>query len=168
MSRRVRAPHTQPPAHDIPERAWLACVRDLAAWHGYAVYHTWLSARSAPGFPDLVLSKPGRPVLFVELKRQAGVLTPAQVDWLARLAACPGCVVCVWRPSDYEAARRILAGEQGWPQAGEPLPTYCPMCQPVGPHPLAGMALCPRHGAAGPGTSAGAGERGRCVKEGTR
>lgn len=53
---------------------------------------------SGKGFPDLVLARP--PVLlFVELKRELGILSPEQEEWLAALDAC-GQRVYVWRPSD--------------------------------------------------------------------
>lgn len=80
---------------------------DLARLLGWRCYHPWLSARSTPGFPDLVLVRPPR-ILFVELKTERGKVTPAQQAWLDALAACPGCEVDLWRPRDLDAAAATL------------------------------------------------------------
>ena len=62
------------------------------------------------GFPDLVLCRRDR-VLFVELKAQRGVLSPAQARWLANLAlALPDGSVFVWKPADWHSGEidRVL------------------------------------------------------------
>lgn len=102
---------TTPPAPT--ERQFQAAVVEAVRLCGWAVYHTWLSARSAPGFPDLVLARPPR-LLFAELKRDGAGLTPAQTAWGALLAACPGVEYHVWRPGDWPAIERAL-------QAGDAL-----------------------------------------------
>jgi hypothetical protein len=76
-------------------------VIDMARFHGFDfAYHTHDSRRSAAGFPDLVLVsiRQGR-VLFRELKREKGRVTPAQQQWLDALTAT-GQDACVWRPRD--------------------------------------------------------------------
>lgn len=68
-------------------------------------YHTADSRRSNPGFPDLVLIH-GRTkkLMFVELKAQAGRVSPAQESWLDDLRL-GGHVAEVWRPSDWVSGR---------------------------------------------------------------
>lgn len=94
------------------ERAFQATVVAAARLCGWAVYHAWLSARSAPGFPDLVLARPPR-LVFAELKGERGRLTPAQAAWGELLAACPGAEYYVWRPGDWPAIERALQGSAG-------------------------------------------------------
>jgi hypothetical protein len=54
-----------------------------------------------PGWPDLVLFKPGapHPILAMELKRQQGVVADNQLEWLRLFNACgvPGVLI---RPKD--------------------------------------------------------------------
>jgi hypothetical protein len=76
---------------------------------GWTRYHTFLSVRSAPGFPDLVLVRPPR-LIFAELKSETGKVTDAQQAWLALLEACPGCEVYTWRPADLPAIAELLGG----------------------------------------------------------
>lgn len=62
------------------------------------------------GFPDLTLMRRGR-LIFAELKRENGILAPAQEDWLKEIDAVSGeagkrCVQWfIWRPS------HLLSGE---------------------------------------------------------
>ncbi len=60
----------------------------------------WRSTGGAgKGFPDLVMSKPGR-VLIVELKRELNKPDEDQQTWLDLLSSVPCIEVYVWRPSD--------------------------------------------------------------------
>lgn len=94
----------------MPEKALLANVRNLATRHGFLVYHTHRSDKSEPGFPDLVLCKPGR-LLFIELKSATGKVTEDQMRWLELLKrSVPGVEVYLWRPSDWPSIATILAG----------------------------------------------------------
>lgn len=63
----------------------------------------------APGWPDLTLARPGSRLLFIELKREKGVATDEQIEWLQLLNQC-GAVAIIVRPSDLRAGRvaRIL------------------------------------------------------------
>ena len=61
-----------------------------------------------PGWPDLILVKPGRKPLAVELKRQGSHPKPKQIAVLAALAA-GGFDSYVWMPGDYDVAVRILS-----------------------------------------------------------
>jgi hypothetical protein len=55
------------------------------------------------GFPDLVLVKPGQPVIFAELKLDSGKLTtPYQWDWAKLLSGSIGNEYYVWRPCQWE------------------------------------------------------------------
>lgn len=71
----------------------------------------WQTAVSGDGagFPDLVLvhEKTGA-VLFAELKRDSGKLTPEQERWRAALSKDGG-RHCIWRPKDLELIRDLLA-----------------------------------------------------------
>lgn len=89
-------------------------IRDRAKRRGWEVVHigkavpaydasgapVWVT--SAPeGWPDLVLFKPtaSRPVIAMELKRQIGEPTEAQLKWLALLNDC-GIPAMVVKPSN--------------------------------------------------------------------
>lgn len=92
-------------------------VADLARWKSYHAPEnrpvlgrggkTYIQNVRA-GFPDLVLVR-GERLVFAELKREKGVLTPGQPEWHEALAGVPGVEVYVWRPSDLQRIIRILA-----------------------------------------------------------
>jgi hypothetical protein len=95
----------------MTEKDFQQWVVDLATVLGFHCYHTYDSRRSAPGFPDLVLTKNGR-LIFAELKREKGKVTPEQTQWLNALG-----VVCeqnetvekyLWRPSDAPQIEEVL------------------------------------------------------------
>jgi hypothetical protein len=86
-------------AAEMAERELQDAVMALGRYLGYRCYHTHDSRRSEPGFPDLVLARPGR-VVVAELKRETGRLTDDQQDWLERLGGA-GIECHIWRPSDY-------------------------------------------------------------------
>ena len=94
------------------EASFMRAVCELAAFGGWRVFHAWLSVRSHPGWPDLVLTKPGQPVLYAELKLDGKQPTPAQQAWLEALQSATGTEVHVWRPSDWStiAARLLPTG----------------------------------------------------------
>lgn len=58
----------------------------------------------APGWPDLTLAKEGHRLLFIELKREDGVVQPEQWEWLQLLNRC-GARAIVVRPSDLREGR---------------------------------------------------------------
>ena len=76
------------------------------------VFHPRYSLGSEPGWPDLTLIRArDRRLVFVELKREKGVLSPRQAEVLellrslrhplrSNLAGMPTVQVYVWRPSD--------------------------------------------------------------------
>ena len=96
----------------ISERDFQRMVIDLADLTGWVLqYHTYDSRRSNPGFPDLVLVRPPR-ILFIELKAQKGVITPAQKLWKEALDKCPGVESYIWRPTDGDEAQRTLQSKE--------------------------------------------------------
>lgn len=88
------------------EAEWQSFVTDYAKVKDWWVYHTLRSKGSQAGFPDLVLIRPPR-LIFVELKREGGKLSPVQRLVLQMLEACHQ-EVYVWRPSDRDLVIRKL------------------------------------------------------------
>lgn len=90
-------------ANQMTENELLSAIVDAALFRGWMVHHDRRSDSAnphwgtQPGFPDLVLARAGR-VLFLELKTEKGVVTPAQDAWLL---AVLGMVV---RPSNLDEA----------------------------------------------------------------
>jgi hypothetical protein len=98
---------------NITEAQWQRTVTDLATLGGWLWYHSPANRpvrgrvqNIVAGFPDLTLVRGSR-ILFFELKRQTGRVTPAQIEWLAALAAA-GAEVHILRPSDTEKVRLLL------------------------------------------------------------
>lgn len=96
----------------ITEKAFQASVIQLAKQYKWKVYFTWRSIHSPAGFPDLVFCRPPR-LIFAELKSEKGELTEPQADWYDALCQCRdysgnGISVCIWRPSDFPAIKKIL------------------------------------------------------------
>jgi hypothetical protein len=85
------------------EASFMRAVGELAALGGWRVFHPYLSIRSAPGFPDMVITRPGEPVIYAEIKLDGKHPTAAQQSWLAALAKAQGTEVYVWRPADWHA-----------------------------------------------------------------
>ena len=82
-------------------------VASLARLRGWSVYAVPDSRRaSMSGYPDLTMFHPRqRRLIFAELKREKGKLSPAQVDVLDKLREVKrnvGIEVYVWRPSDWD------------------------------------------------------------------
>ena len=92
------------------ERAFQNHVIWLAKAHGWLVYHTFNSRKSAPGFPDLVLVRVGR-CIFAELKTDKSKPTKDQRKWLAELNETP-CETYLWRPKDLREITEILARKE--------------------------------------------------------
>lgn len=100
------------PYSRVSEKAFQAQVIELARYTGHSVFHTYDSRRSEPGFPDLVIAKPGlwRP-LFVELKKDGGKLSKDQKRWRDVLLKCPGADYRLWYPSDFDEIVATLSGK---------------------------------------------------------
>lgn len=106
----------RPPA--LTEEQFQQQVFDLARLCGWKVAHFrvartqygWRTPVSADGkgFPDTVLAKAGRPVIFAELKRKGNKPSPEQEAWLALLKVCLGVQSYIWYPKDFEKIVEIL------------------------------------------------------------
>ncbi len=101
----------------ITEAQFQVQIVQLAAIMGWAnvhfrpaqTRHGWRTPVSGPlgaGWPDLVLVR-GERLLFVELKRDGGKLTPAQEEVL-RILGGTGAECYVWRPRDFDAIAALL------------------------------------------------------------
>ena len=95
--------------NQMTEKSFTQQIADLSKMLGYKYYHPWLSIHSPRGFPDCCLVK-GERLIFAELKREKGELSPHQVEWLDALKATGKAEVYVWRPSDIEKITDILRG----------------------------------------------------------
>lgn len=117
-------------APKITEKAWQKMVIDMAHIAGWKVAHfrpgmtsrigkdskpVWVTPvqGDGKGFVDCVLVHPERRILdkprllFVELKSETGNLSKEQEDWVIWLRSA-GQKVYVWRPSDFDEAKRVL------------------------------------------------------------
>ncbi len=81
----------------MTEKQFQQQVIQLCRLYGWRCYHTWLSVRSEPGFPDCVLVRDR--VLYRELKTDTGKVTKPQKAWLDALLWA-GQDVGIWRPAD--------------------------------------------------------------------
>lgn len=104
-------------------------VRDRAKRRGWRVNHIGrgIAAFDAqgnpvfvtaadPGIPDLMLAKAGHALIWMELKREAGVVSDEQLAWLQLLNQC-GARGIVVRPSDLREGRVNAVLTQGCPLA---------------------------------------------------
>jgi len=73
---------------------------------GTTFYHTPIQGH--PGFPDLVLARADRPVLFAELKSATGRLTADQRAWGDVLDAAEGADYYLWLPRDWPEIEEAL------------------------------------------------------------
>lgn len=95
------------PPRPVRESAFMRAVVRTAEAHKWAVYHTYDSRRSVPGYPDLVLLR-GRLQIVAELKRSAKEKpTAEQLAWLARYRAA-GVPAFVWTPEAWADLERVL------------------------------------------------------------
>lgn len=68
---------------------------------GWRVFHSWISIRSEPGFPDLIAVRPPR-LVVIETKALRGKVTAAQHEWLTLFAGVPGVETFVLRPAEQD------------------------------------------------------------------
>lgn len=95
----------------ISEASFTRLVMRLAEYHGWHAHHDWDSRGSLPGFPDLVLIREQgglTRVIFAELKKKGGRLSPEQRELLEWLRRCPGVETYLWFPGDWDRIREVL------------------------------------------------------------
>ena len=94
---------------EITEKQLREQIRDLCKLTGWKFYFTWTSIHSPRGMPDLILCRPPR-LIFAELKREKGKLSPYQEEWISVLGEVgdKDIQVFVWRPNDIEKIAEIL------------------------------------------------------------
>ncbi len=100
---------------DVLEKEWQQQVVALLRLLGYRCYHTHDSRRSQPGFPDLVAIRDR--VVYLELKREEGVVSEKQREWIAALHRA-GAEVYVARPRHFDHLAAVL-GPRGTVKYGE-------------------------------------------------
>lgn len=105
--------------NQLTEAQFQSTVEFIAQNHGWLCYHTRDSRRSNPGFPDLVLVKAGRSVIFAELKTNTGKLRPEQRAWLSALNDA-GASTFIWRPDDIDDIDDLLTSRPVWMRDGTP------------------------------------------------
>jgi hypothetical protein len=101
---------------ELSEDQWQQQVIELAQLYRWRIHHCRPAQNSRgqystpiqgdPGFPDLVLARGGR-VLFIELKRNSGVLTDHQQAW--RDVLLGGVEWFCWRPRHWPEVQEALA-----------------------------------------------------------
>ena len=85
------------------EREFQQRVTDLARINGWSVYSVPDSRRATlSGYPDLTMWRTSdRRLIFAELKREKGRISPAQEVILGELRALGKAEVYLWKPSDW-------------------------------------------------------------------
>ena len=83
------------------EQEFTDWVLHVANTYGWLAYHTYDSTGSVPGFPDLVMLKPTRRIIFAELKMPHGTFTEHQIHWKVALEQHPDVDYYVWQPTDW-------------------------------------------------------------------
>jgi hypothetical protein len=84
-------------------------------WVGDAETGQWITPM-AKGWPDLTLAKEGHSLIFIEFKREEGVVEDDQWRWL-RLLNQTGNYAIVVRPSDLRSGKVTAVLNQGAPLA---------------------------------------------------
>jgi len=95
-----------PVVEGMSEKEFQAEVERIARSHGWRVYHTRDSRKSAHGFPDIVALRGSREVI-AELKVGGNRPDAAQESWLEAYRDA-GREVFVWRPSDLPEIERVF------------------------------------------------------------
>lgn len=94
-------------AYAVSEKVFQLHVLDYGRMFGWKVMHISDSRRSySRGFFDCVFAKEGR-VIFAELKKMKGKLTPAQEEWRDAVKDGPN-EYYLWRPDSWDEIERVL------------------------------------------------------------
>ena len=91
-------------AGQMSEEQLLNGVKGVCKLYGWLLYHPYDSRRSTSGYPDLTLVHPRGGVLFRELKKESGRVSPAQKEWLSALMSA-GADADLWWPRDWYSGR---------------------------------------------------------------
>jgi hypothetical protein len=85
------------------EREFQSRVTELARMLGWSVYSVPDSRRATlSGYPDLTMWRvTDRRLIFAELKREKGRISPAQEVIIGELRALGRAEVVIWKPSDW-------------------------------------------------------------------
>lgn len=151
MSRRPRVRNA---AGELTEAAFQRRVIGLARAYDWRIYHApdnrpagksgraqRMADRTAVGFPDLLLIRPGR-LVVAELKTRTGKIGPGQREWLdafhalavtvgtyveetdddLNMPAPPSIQACLWRPADWDTIHETLRDGQERREDLDPLP----------------------------------------------
>lgn len=86
------------------ERDLQEAIRVAALRNGWLYMHVYDSRRSPAGFPDAIMVKDGR-VLVFEIKKQTGRVSPKQREWIERFALVPDCTAAIVRPEPKDGER---------------------------------------------------------------
>ena len=89
------------------EEHFMQRIIDLARQLGWLVYHCRDSRGSQPGFPDLILLK-GKKLIVWECKSLKGRTTPSQQEWLDAFWCAGVTEAHVIHPPAWEYIRRTL------------------------------------------------------------
>lgn len=90
----------------VTEKQFQKHVTDYADAHGWKWHHPFYSQKSSEGWVDLVLVRDR--IIFAELKTEYGKPTKAQLAWMRALERA-GAAVFLWRPSQWDMIREVLA-----------------------------------------------------------
>lgn len=95
-----------------PEADFMAQIVEYALRRGWACFHAYDSRRSREGYPDLCCVRKCADgtarLVYLECKRVGGRVSFAQQTWIDALAAVPGVIAIVVRPTDWESIERVL------------------------------------------------------------
>lgn len=95
----------------VTEDHLLADVQAEALRTGWRFHHIRNSkagvTQGDPGFPDVVMVRKSR-LIFAELKRETGSLSPEQAEWGTQLGNLRGVEYYIWRPRHWDEIREIL------------------------------------------------------------
>lgn len=105
QSRRPQEATAAAPQDETSEEEFQAMVIDVAGKLNWNHYHTRNSKGSKAGFTDLVMWR--ERVIFVELKKESGEPTAAQLTTMEELRAAAA-EVYLWRPSNWEELVEVL------------------------------------------------------------
>lgn len=112
----ARKRRTHQPSLQADEAAFQDKVVQFAKDAGWLVNHTyrsrvgggaWRTTTSSPGFPDLVLLRPGRQVVL-ELKMPGNHASDDQNRWVAMFQSVPGVEAFVVYPADWPEIVALL------------------------------------------------------------